>query len=84
MNKKSINDHAVPDAQNQSKRLEFVRTAKDVLVIRLLEYYKQTKPAVRLTDLRIGLFRSAVFGAIVAMAGSFQGEGFASILRPGR
>ncbi len=44
-----------------------------MLDINLLEYYNQTKLAVRLSDLWIGLVQSVVFGVIVALAGCFRG-----------
>lgn len=37
------------------------------------QYYQQTVSALRLTDFGIGLFKSAVFGVIVAVAGCMRG-----------
>ncbi len=44
-----------------------------MLDLGVIEYFNQTKAAVRLVDLWVGLFHSAVFGAIVAMAGCLRG-----------
>ena len=41
--------------------------------ITLIQYYQQTTGAVSLWDLGIGLFSSAVFGVIVALAGCMRG-----------
>ena len=41
--------------------------------ITLIQYYNQTTGAVRLWDLGIGLFSSAVFGVIVALSGCMRG-----------
>ena len=41
--------------------------------INVIQYYNQTVGAVRLWDLGIGLFSSAVFGVIVALAGCMRG-----------
>lgn len=47
--------------------------AVGVLDINMSQYYAQTKAAVSLNDLWIGLFHSAVFGVLVAMAGCLRG-----------
>ncbi len=44
-----------------------------MLDIGVLEYYNQTKAALSLTHLSIGLFHSAVFGVLVAMSGCLRG-----------
>ncbi len=41
--------------------------------ITLMEYYNQTKTGVGLNNLWIGLFHSAVFGVLVALAGCMRG-----------
>jgi phospholipid/cholesterol/gamma-HCH transport system permease protein len=41
--------------------------------INMFQYYIQTKGAVSLNDLWIGLFHSAVFGVLVALAGCLRG-----------
>lgn len=44
-----------------------------MLNLSLLEYFNQTRDAVTLTDFSTGLFKSAVFGVIVAISGSLRG-----------
>ena len=44
-----------------------------MLDINVMEYYNQTISAVRLNDLFIGLFHSAVFGVLVALTGCLRG-----------
>jgi len=44
-----------------------------MLDIGFLEYFNQTKTALTLTHLSIGLFHSAVFGVLVAMSGCLRG-----------
>jgi len=44
-----------------------------MLDIGLVEYYVQTKSAVSLTQVWIGLFHSAVFGILIALAGCLRG-----------
>ena len=44
-----------------------------MLDIGFLEYYNQTKAALNLTHLWVGLFHSAVFGVLVAMSGCLRG-----------
>jgi phospholipid/cholesterol/gamma-HCH transport system permease protein len=44
-----------------------------MLDINLMEYYNQSISAVRLNDLFIGLFHSAVFGVLVALTGCLRG-----------
>ena len=44
-----------------------------MLDINLLEYYVQTKTAVNLTQVWIGLAHSVVFGALIALAGCLRG-----------
>ena len=44
-----------------------------MLDLNMVEYYNQTKAAVTLSDLWIGLFQSAVFGILVALAGCLRG-----------
>jgi phospholipid/cholesterol/gamma-HCH transport system permease protein len=44
-----------------------------VLDLNFMEYYIQTCQAVRLNDLYIGLFMSAVFGVLVALSGCLRG-----------
>jgi len=44
-----------------------------MLDINVMEYYNQTISAVRLNDLGIGLFQSAVFGVLVALTGCLRG-----------
>jgi phospholipid/cholesterol/gamma-HCH transport system permease protein len=41
--------------------------------ITVMEYYNQTKAGVGLNNLWIGLFHSAVFGVLVALAGCMRG-----------
>src|SRR5208283_45135 len=38
-----------------------------------MEYFNQTREAVRLTDLWIGLFHGTVFGIIISLAGCLRG-----------
>ena len=47
--------------------------AVGMLDINMFQYYIQTKGAVSLNDLWIGLFHSAVFGVLVALAGCLRG-----------
>jgi phospholipid/cholesterol/gamma-HCH transport system permease protein len=47
--------------------------AAGILDINMFQYYIQTKGAVSLNDLLIGLFHSAVFGILVALAGCLRG-----------
>jgi phospholipid/cholesterol/gamma-HCH transport system permease protein len=44
-----------------------------ILHLNFLQYYTQTVGAIRIWDLWIGLFSSAVFGVIVALAGCMRG-----------
>jgi phospholipid/cholesterol/gamma-HCH transport system permease protein len=44
-----------------------------MLDITPMQYYMQTKSAVSLTNLSIGLFHSAVFGVLVALSGCLRG-----------
>ncbi len=44
-----------------------------MLDLPLIQYFNQTKDAVTLTDFSIGIFKSVIFGALVALAGCFQG-----------
>ena len=44
-----------------------------MLDINVMEYYNQSISAVRLNDLFIGLFHSAVFGVLVALTGCLRG-----------
>jgi phospholipid/cholesterol/gamma-HCH transport system permease protein len=44
-----------------------------MLDINVLEYVNQTRSAIGLTNLWIGLFHSAVFGVLVALAGCLRG-----------
>jgi phospholipid/cholesterol/gamma-HCH transport system permease protein len=44
-----------------------------MLDLNLMEYYNQTRAAVGLNDLLIGLFHSLVFGVLVALAGCLRG-----------
>jgi phospholipid/cholesterol/gamma-HCH transport system permease protein len=44
-----------------------------MLDISVAEYYEETKRALSLTNLWIGLFHSAVFGILVALAGCLKG-----------
>jgi phospholipid/cholesterol/gamma-HCH transport system permease protein len=44
-----------------------------MLDVNMLEYYNQTKVAVRLTDLWIGLVHSVVFGVLVSLSGCLRG-----------
>jgi len=47
--------------------------AVGMLDINMFQYYIQTKGAVSLNDIWIGLFHSAVFGVLVALAGCLRG-----------
>jgi phospholipid/cholesterol/gamma-HCH transport system permease protein len=47
--------------------------AVGMLDINMFQYYIQTKGAVSLNDLWIGLFHSVVFGVLVALAGCLRG-----------
>lgn len=47
--------------------------AVGILDLNFSQYYIQTKGAVSLNDLWIGLFHSAVFGVLVALAGCLRG-----------
>ena len=47
--------------------------AVGMLDLNMFQYYIQTKGAVGLNDLWIGLFHSAVFGVLVALAGCLRG-----------
>ena len=44
-----------------------------MLDLSVVQYYNQTKAAVTLTHLWIGLFQSLVFGVLVALAGCLRG-----------
>jgi phospholipid/cholesterol/gamma-HCH transport system permease protein len=44
-----------------------------MLDISLAEYLNQTRSAIGLTNLWIGLFHSAVFGVLVALSGCLRG-----------
>ena len=44
-----------------------------MLDLNMVEYYNQTKASVTLSDLWIGIFQSAVFGILVALAGCLRG-----------
>jgi len=44
-----------------------------MLDLNLVEYYNQTRSAVGLNDLLIGLFHGVVFGVLVALAGCLRG-----------
>ncbi|MCG6881107.1 MAG: ABC transporter permease [Deltaproteobacteria bacterium] len=44
-----------------------------MLDLSMVEYYNQTKAAITLSDLWIGLVQSAVFGILVALAGCLRG-----------
>jgi len=44
-----------------------------MLDLNVIEYYHQTKAAVTLTHLWVGLFHSAVFGVLVALSGCLRG-----------
>ncbi|MCF8128852.1 MAG: ABC transporter permease [Deltaproteobacteria bacterium] len=44
-----------------------------MLDLNMMEYYNQTKSAISLSDLWIGLVQSAVFGILVALAGCLRG-----------
>jgi phospholipid/cholesterol/gamma-HCH transport system permease protein len=47
--------------------------AVTMLDVNIMEYYVETKSAVTLTYLWIGLFHSVVFGVLVALAGCLRG-----------
>ena len=44
-----------------------------MLDLNVMEYYNQTRAAIHLNNLWIGLFQSAVFGVLVALAGCLRG-----------
>ena len=44
-----------------------------MLDIGFMEYYNQTKSAIALTHLWVGLFHSAVFGVLIALSGCLRG-----------
>ncbi|OQZ01410.1 MAG: hypothetical protein B6D34_13450 [Candidatus Brocadia sp. UTAMX1] len=44
-----------------------------MLDLNFMEYYNQTKSAIALTHLWVGLFHSAVFGVLIALAGCLKG-----------
>ncbi len=44
-----------------------------MLDLNLVQYYNQTREAVSLTDLSIGLFQAGIFGVLVALAGCLRG-----------
>lgn len=44
-----------------------------MLDLNFMEYYNQTKSAVALTHLWVGLFHSAVFGVLIALSGCLKG-----------
>jgi phospholipid/cholesterol/gamma-HCH transport system permease protein len=44
-----------------------------MLDINIIQYYNQTRAAVGLNELAIGLFHSAVFGVLVALSGCLRG-----------
>ena len=44
-----------------------------LLDLNVMEYYVETRSAVSLTDLWIGLFHGLVFGVLVALAGCLRG-----------
>lgn len=44
-----------------------------MLDLSLTEYYTQTKAALAMRDFNVGLFKSAVFGVLVAIAGCMRG-----------
>lgn len=44
-----------------------------MLDINFMEYYNQTKSAIALTHLWVGLFHSAVFGVLIALSGCLRG-----------
>jgi phospholipid/cholesterol/gamma-HCH transport system permease protein len=44
-----------------------------MLDLNFMEYYNQTKSAIALTHLWVGLFHSAVFGVLIALAGCLRG-----------
>ena len=44
-----------------------------MLDINVLQYYAQTKAAIGLTQVWIGLFHSLVFGVLVSLAGCLRG-----------
>ncbi|WKZ18133.1 MAG: ABC transporter permease [Candidatus Jettenia sp. CY-1] len=44
-----------------------------MLDLNFMEYYNQTKSAVTLTHLCVGLFHSAVFGVLIALSGCLKG-----------
>ncbi len=44
-----------------------------MLDLSAVEYYTQTKSAIRLTDFNVGLIKAVVFGVLVAVAGCMRG-----------
>lgn len=44
-----------------------------MLDLNFMEYYNQTKSAIALTHLWVGLFHSAVFGVLIALSGCLRG-----------
>jgi len=44
-----------------------------MLDMNLMEYYNQTKGAIRLNDLFIGLFQGVVFGVLISLASCLRG-----------
>jgi phospholipid/cholesterol/gamma-HCH transport system permease protein len=44
-----------------------------VLDLNVMEYYQQTRAAIGLNDLWVGIFMGAVFGVLVAMSGCLRG-----------
>jgi phospholipid/cholesterol/gamma-HCH transport system permease protein len=47
--------------------------AKGMLGLSLIEYYNETVAAVSVMDFALGIFKGAVFGALVALAGCLRG-----------
>jgi phospholipid/cholesterol/gamma-HCH transport system permease protein len=47
--------------------------AVEISDVSVLQYCKQIQAAVSLSDLSVGLFKSAVFGLIIALAGCYRG-----------
>ncbi len=44
-----------------------------MLDLSFMEYYNQSKGAIKLSDFGVGLFKSAVFGALIAISGCLRG-----------
>jgi phospholipid/cholesterol/gamma-HCH transport system permease protein len=44
-----------------------------MLDVTMTEYYVQTKAAIGITDIAVGVFKSVVFGVIIAVAGCLRG-----------